>query len=139
MLNAVRLSSIFVLDQDKALDFYVGTLGLEVRVDQDLGFMRWLTVGVPGDSREILLERPGPPSMDQKTAEQVRELVSKGAGGGWIGFRTDDARNAYEILKERGVEFTDEVMDRGYGIDFGIRDPFGNALRIAQLPGPAQP
>ena len=48
-LSHPRLSSLFVLDQDQALDFYVGILGLEVAVDADLGFMRWLTVRVPGD------------------------------------------------------------------------------------------
>src|SRR4051812_36425590 len=59
-LSYPRLSSIYVLDQDQALDFYVGVLGLEVGTDADLGFMRWLTVRAPGDDREILLERPGP-------------------------------------------------------------------------------
>ncbi len=59
MLKALTISSIYVLDQQQALDFYVGKLGLEVNTDQDLGFMRWLTVSVPGDKpREILLERP---------------------------------------------------------------------------------
>ena len=135
MLTSTRLSSVFVLDQDEALDFYCDTLGLEVRVDQDLGFMRWLTVGVPGDDREILLERPGPPSMDDATAERVRELVTKGAGGGWIGFATDDARRAYDELAARGVEFTDEPTERSYGIDFGLRDPFGNAIRVVQHRG----
>jgi catechol 2,3-dioxygenase-like lactoylglutathione lyase family enzyme len=73
MLNNIRLSALFVLDQDEALDFYVGKLGLEVANDVDLGFMRWLTVQVPGQpDREILLESPGPPSMDDGTAEQVR-------------------------------------------------------------------
>ena len=62
MFNASASRQIFVLDQDQALDFYVGKLGLEVSADMDLGFMRWLTVRVPGDAeREILLERPGPP------------------------------------------------------------------------------
>jgi catechol 2,3-dioxygenase-like lactoylglutathione lyase family enzyme len=135
MLTSTRLSSIFVLDQDEALDFYCTTLGLEVKVDQDLGFMRWLTVGVPGDDREILLERPGPPSMDDATAEQVRELVTKGAGGGWIGFDTDDARRTYDELAARGVEFTDGPTERDYGIDFGLRDPFGNAIRVVQRRG----
>ena len=63
MLNALLISSIYVLDQDKALDFYVGKLGLEVNTDQDLGFMRWLTVNVPGDTRQILLEKPGAPAL----------------------------------------------------------------------------
>jgi catechol 2,3-dioxygenase-like lactoylglutathione lyase family enzyme len=132
MLTNTRLSQIFVLDQDQALDFYVGTLGLEVKQDIDLGFMRWLTVGVPGEDREILLERPGAPSLDDATAERVRELVAKGAGGGWIGFNTDDCQQAYDELKVKGVEFTDGPSERDYGTDFGIRDPFGNAIRILQ-------
>ena len=132
MITSTRLSSIFVLDQGEALDFYCNTLGLEVKVDQDLGFMRWLTVGVPGDDREILLERPGPPSMDDATAEQVRELVTKGAGGGWIGFDTDDARRTYDELAAKGVEFTDGPSERDYGIDVGLRDRCGNAIRVVQ-------
>jgi uncharacterized glyoxalase superfamily protein PhnB len=95
--------------------------------------MRWLTVCVPGHpEREILLERPGPPAMDDATAEQVRELVSKGAMGGWFGLLTDDCRKTYETLKERGVEFTDGPNEQPYGIDCGIRDPFGNKLRFVQ-------
>ena len=135
MFSRINLSSVFVLDQDEALEFYVGKLGLEVDTDQDLGFMRWLTVRVPGDpSRELLLERPGPPAMDDATAAQVRELVTKGSGGGWFGLATDDARKAYDTLKARGVELTEEPTERPYGIDFGLRDPFGNAIRIIQFP-----
>jgi catechol 2,3-dioxygenase-like lactoylglutathione lyase family enzyme len=134
--SSINVSQIFVLDQDEALDFYVGKLGLEVHTDSDLGFMRWLTVCVPGDrSRQILLERPGPPAHDEATAAQVGDLLTKGAGGGWFGLTTDDARGAYESLKARGVEITDEPTDKGYGVDFGIRDPFGNRIRIGQMHG----
>jgi catechol 2,3-dioxygenase-like lactoylglutathione lyase family enzyme len=137
-LTAVTLSSIYVLDQDQALDFYVNTLGLEVHTDQDLGFMRWLTVCVPGQrDRAILLERPGPPALDEGTAAQVRELVTKGAGGGWVGFATADARATYEVLKAKGVELTEEPTERPYGTDFGLRDPFGNNIRISQPPAGA--
>ena len=136
MLKNIRLSALFVLDQDEALDFYVGKLGLEVANDVDLGFMRWLTVQVPGDpDREILLENPGPPSMDDATAEQVRELITKGATGGWLGFTTDDCRKTYEELLAKGLEFTEEPTERGYGIDCALRDPFGNVVRITQLTG----
>jgi catechol 2,3-dioxygenase-like lactoylglutathione lyase family enzyme len=136
MFSRINLSSVFVLDQDEALDFYVNKLGMEVDTDQDLGFMRWLTVRVPGDhSRSLLLERPGPPAMDEATAAQVRELVTKGATGGWFGLATDDARKAYDTLKARGVELTEEPTERPYGTDFGLRDPFGNAIRIVQLNG----
>jgi catechol 2,3-dioxygenase-like lactoylglutathione lyase family enzyme len=134
MIKNVRISQIYVLDQDEALAFYVDKLGLKVNTDQDLGFMRWLTVSAPGDpDREILLERPGAPSLDDATAEQVREMLTKGAAGGHLFFTTDDARQTYQELVDRGVEMTDEPSERPYGIDFGLRDPFGNHIRIAQL------
>ncbi len=134
MYTAITQSQIFVLDQDQALDFYVNTLGLEVHTDADLGFMRWLTVNVPGDrTRQILLERPGPPAVDENTAEEVGDLVTKGAGGGWFALSTDDAQATYEALVARGVDITDEPTRKPYGIDFGIRDPFGNRIRIGQL------
>ena len=111
MLTTLSQSQIYVLDQDEALDFYVGKLGLEVVTDADLGFMRWLTVGVPGQpGREILLERPGPPALDEATAEQVRELITKGAMGGWLIFTTDDCRKTYEVLSAKGVEFIDDSL-----------------------------
>jgi catechol 2,3-dioxygenase-like lactoylglutathione lyase family enzyme len=136
MLNKTRISHIFVFDQDEALEFYVGKLGLEVADDIDMGFMRWLTVRVPGDDpdRIILLEKPGPPAMDAGTAEQVRELIAKGASGFAVGFTTDDARKTYDELKAKGVELTDGPNEQPYGIDFGGRDPFGNNFRIVQPP-----
>jgi catechol 2,3-dioxygenase-like lactoylglutathione lyase family enzyme len=134
MLDSINISHVFVFDQQEALDFYVGKLGLEVSNDLDLGVMRWLTVRVPGDpSRDILLELPGPPAIDHKAAEQVRELVSKGASGFTVGFTTSDAKKTYETLKAKGVEIVDELTERDYGTDFGLRDPFGNQLRIVQL------
>jgi catechol 2,3-dioxygenase-like lactoylglutathione lyase family enzyme len=136
-LSFTRLSSIFVLDQDEALDFYVGKLGLEVATDADLGFMRWLTVRVPGDQREILLERPGPPAHDPATADDVRALVSKGAGGGWLAFQVDDVDAAHDELVAQGVEITQPPTDMSYGRDFGARDPFGNNLRIGNVPVPS--
>jgi catechol 2,3-dioxygenase-like lactoylglutathione lyase family enzyme len=133
MFNSINISQIYVLDQDEALDFYVGKLGLEVNTDADLGFMRWLTVNVPGRSdREILLEKPGPPRLDEATAEQVRELLAKGAMGGSLFLTTDDCRKTYEALSAKGVEFTDEPTERPYGIDCGMRDPFGNSIRFSQ-------
>ncbi len=136
MLSSITQSQIYVLDQDEALDFYVGKLGLEVTNDVDLGFMRWLTVGVPGrPDQQILLELPGPPAMDPDTAAQVRELVAKGAMGGWFILRTDDAQATYETFRDRGVEITDGPNQQPYGIDFGLRDPFGNRIRVGQLPG----
>lgn len=65
-------------------------IGKEVKTDANLGFMRWLTVGPPGDDREILLEKPGAPVMDDASAAQVRDLLTKGRSGGHLFFQTDD-------------------------------------------------
>jgi catechol 2,3-dioxygenase-like lactoylglutathione lyase family enzyme len=133
MITSLNVASIFVLDKDEALDFYVNKLGLEKGSDVKQGNYRWLTVRVPGaEGTEIQLEEPGAPIHDEATAAQIRELVTKGAMGGLV-FRTDDARALYEDLKARGVtDFTQEPMDHFYGTDMGIRDPFGNAIRILQ-------
>jgi uncharacterized glyoxalase superfamily protein PhnB len=134
MYKTINMSSIFVLDLDKAIDFYVNTLGMKLTNDMDLGFMRWVTVGVPDQpGRDVLLELPGPPAMDEKTADQVREIVTKGATGFTLGLTTDDCKKTYETLKARGVEFTSQPEEHFYGTDFGLRDPFGNNLRIVQL------
>ena len=98
--------------------------------------MRWLTVRVPGQpGRDILLEKPGPPSMDDSTGKQVRELIAKGASGFSVGFTTSDCRKTYQTLLAKGVEFTQEPVEHPYGIDVGLRDPFGNHIRIVQLKG----
>jgi catechol 2,3-dioxygenase-like lactoylglutathione lyase family enzyme len=134
MLNRISHTFIHVLDQDEALDFYVGKLGMVVSTDADLGTMRWLTVKFPDQADvELVLMKPGPPAYDNETTEQIRELVSKGGGGGVI-FQTDDCRSTYEKLRAKGVEFTQEPVERFYGIDCGLRDPFGNPLRFTQPP-----
>ena len=133
MITKLNVTSIKVLDQDEALDFYVNKLGLELGQDFPQGPIRWLTVRVPGDpDTEIYLEKPGPPAQDEATAAQLRELIAKGAIG-FIAFQTEDVRGLYETLKARGVtDFTQEPTDHFYGTDMGIRDPFGNAIRILQ-------
>jgi catechol 2,3-dioxygenase-like lactoylglutathione lyase family enzyme len=133
MITRLNVTSINVLDKDEALDFYVNKLGLEVGQDIKQGSYRWLTVRVPGDpGTEISLEEPGPPAQDEATAAQLRELITKGAMGGLV-FQSDDVRSLYETLKARGVtDFTQEPTTRFYGTDMGVRDPFGNAIRILQ-------
>ena len=133
MITKIQVTTIYVLDKDEALDFYVNKLGLEVGDDFKQGSYRWLTVRVPGDPGIVVnLEEPGPPLHDEATGAQLRELVTKGALNGLV-FQTDDTRALFEALKERGVtDFTQEPTDHFYGTDMGIRDPFGNAIRILQ-------
>ena len=134
MITKLNVASIYVLDKDEALDFYVNKLGLEKGNDVQQGSYRWLTVRVPGSEggTEISLEQPGPPLHDEATAAQIRELVTKGALNGLV-LNTDDVQGLYETLKANGVtDFTQEPTKHFYGTDMGLRDPFGNALRIVQ-------
>jgi len=134
MITKLNVASIWVLDKDEALDFYVNKLGLEKGNDVRQGEYRWLTIRVPGENgaTEVSLEQPGSPLHDEVTAERIRDLVTKGALGGLV-FITDDAHGLYEQLKERGVtDFTQEPTEHFYGIDMGVRDPFGNPIRILQ-------
>jgi len=133
MITKLNVATIYVLDKDEALDFYVNKLGLEKGNDVRQGDYRWLTVRVPGEhGTEISLEQPGAPLHDESTAAQIRELITKGAMTGLV-FNTDDARGLYETLKSRGVtDFTQEPTEHFYGTDMGLRDPFGNAIRILQ-------
>jgi len=135
----IRLANaqVWVHDQDEALAFYTQKLGMEVRADvtlPEMGDFRWLTVGPPRqpDVSIVLMAIPGPPVMDEETADQVRSLMSKGFAG-TIFLTTDDCQASYEELKARGVEFTEEPEERPYGIDSGFRDPSGNAFRLTQV------
>jgi len=133
MTIRLNVASIYVLDKDEALDFYVNKMGFEKASDFRQGNYRWLTVRAPGQSGvEVSLEQPGAPLHYEATAEQIRDLVTKGALTGLVLY-TDDARGLYETLQERGVtDFTQEPIDHAYGTDMGLRDPFGNAIRILQ-------
>jgi len=130
-------AQLWVHDQDEALAFYTEKLGMEVRSDvtlPEMGDFRWLTVGPPGqdDVAITLMAIPGEPVMDAETADEVRNLVSKGFAG-TVFLTTDDVHASYEELKGRGVEFTETPEERPYGIDSGFRDPSGNSFRLTQV------
>jgi catechol 2,3-dioxygenase-like lactoylglutathione lyase family enzyme len=132
MITKLSHTTIWVLDQDEALDFYVGKLGFEVHTDERMDDFRWLTVAPPGQpDHELILLEPGPPMMDGETAAQVKELVAKGAlGPGVLG--TDDCRSTYEELRERDVQFLSEPSERSYGIEATLRDNSGNWFSMTQ-------
>jgi catechol 2,3-dioxygenase-like lactoylglutathione lyase family enzyme len=133
----IAVAQLWVHDQDEALEFYTKKLGLEVRTDAtlpELGDFRWLVVGPVGqpDVGIVLMAIPGPPVMDEQTADEVRHLMAKGFAG-TVFLSTDDVRADYEELKGRGVEFTEAPEQRPYGIDSGFRDPSGNSFRLTQV------
>jgi catechol 2,3-dioxygenase-like lactoylglutathione lyase family enzyme len=133
MFNAISITVVHVLDQDEALEFYVGKLGFQVCEDVDMGFMRWLTVSLPADpERQLMLEVPGPPGLSDEDARQLRNLITKGALGAACILTTSDCQGTYETLLARGVEFTQEPVKQPYGTDCALRDPFGNHIRVTQ-------
>ena len=75
--------------------------------------------------------------MDEATASQVRDLLTKGVTGGHLFFTTEDCQGTFDDLKGKGVEFTQEPTEMPYGIDCGLRDPFGNSIRFSQPTAPA--
>jgi catechol 2,3-dioxygenase-like lactoylglutathione lyase family enzyme len=123
MLKQLTHVQVWVHDQDEALAFYTEKLGMELRED----------VTVPGqdDVSITLMDIPGPPVFEEETRQKIVDLLTRGASGGLF-FSTDNAQQAYEELKGRGVEFTQEPTEQPYGIDAGFRDPSGNHFRMAQ-------
>lgn len=138
MTNTVNTVGLYVRDQDEALEFYVGKLGFEVHTDVRNGSYRWLTVRSPGqDGFQLGLFVPGPPTHDAATAQALQQLVAKGAMPPLV-LTVADCRAAYAQLRERGVEFTQEPIDRFGSVDAGFRDPAGNGWKMIQAAGGAQ-
>jgi catechol 2,3-dioxygenase-like lactoylglutathione lyase family enzyme len=136
MLKQLTHVQVWVNDQDEALKFYTEKLGMELREDvtvPEMGNFRWLSVGVPGqgDVAITLMAIPGPPVFEEETRQKIQDLLARGASGGLF-FTTDNAQKAYEELKGRGVEFTQEPTEQPYGIDAGFRDSSGNHFRMMQ-------
>jgi catechol 2,3-dioxygenase-like lactoylglutathione lyase family enzyme len=134
MNEGVNVVGLYVDNQDEALAFYVEKLGFTVHTDVRNGNYRWLTVQHPDQpSFQLGLFTPGPPMHDLATAQTLRARVAKGAMPPLV-LSVTDCRATYERLRERGVEFTQEPVDRYGSIDAGFRDPAGNGWKMIQAP-----
>lgn len=131
MNEGLDVVGLYVRDQDEALSFYVDKLGFEVQVDVRNGPYRWLTVRYPGQSVQLGLFRPGAPVHDPATADAIDLLVAKGAMPPLV-LRVDDCRAAHRRLAAKGVEFTQEPVERYGQVDAGFRDPSGNGWKMIQ-------
>ena len=93
---------------------------------------RWLTVQHPEQpSFQLGLFAPQPPTLDAATAQQMRELVAKGAMPPLV-MTVADCRATCEQWRARGVELTQEPIDRFGTVDAGFRDPSGNGWKLIQ-------
>lgn len=122
MLEKVVYVSVFVKDQDKALDFYTNVLGFEKRVENPTPDGRFLTVGLKGQDFELVLwpgtSGHGHPFQGRNTAAYTIE--------------TKDCRKAFEELKSRGVKFDTEVLEYPWGYVAVFQDRDGNVLQLRQ-------
>lgn len=137
MIQGLSHTSIFVDDQDTALDFYVNRLGMELKSDQKLpdGF-RWLTVSPKGQDLElILMNLATVPSLSGDDKAAIRSMQKRGVFGAGV-LRTADCRKTYDELTAKGVEFSSPPKDQFYAVEAILRDPFGNWF---SLTSPKQP
>ena len=123
-VNKVATVIIPVSDQDKALDFYVGKLGFEKRVEMPFGpgsEYRWIEVGLPDQDTTIALAPPreGEPTVGRETG---------------ISLQTDDIDGYHKRLRDAGVECDEQVQRMGDPVPpmFWFRDPEGNTLMVVQ-------
>jgi len=122
-INAIGIVCIPVSDQEKAIEFYVDTLGLEKRADVPFGNgYRWVEVAPEGSSTTVAI---APPPEGQPTGNAQTGII----------FHTSDVDAVHADLKAAGVDVDDEVSRMGDPVPpmFWLRDPEGNVLMIAEV------
>jgi catechol 2,3-dioxygenase-like lactoylglutathione lyase family enzyme len=126
----IYVTSVFVDDQRKALDFYTGTLGFEKKQDIPLGEASWLTVVSPEqpDGTELLLE----PSDHPAVGPYKNALVEDGIPA--ASFAVDDVQGEFDRLRSKGVRFTQEPMEMGGVTTAVFDDTCGNLIQMVRLP-----
>jgi catechol 2,3-dioxygenase-like lactoylglutathione lyase family enzyme len=134
MIRRMSHATIFVTNQQEALEFYRDKLGFKVHTDAMVGDdFRWLTMCANDqpDFEIVLMEPKAGMLMDEATATQLRSLIEKAVLGAGV-FNTDDCRATYEELKAKGVEFVSEPAQRPYGIEAVFKDNSGNWFSLTQ-------
>ena len=137
MIRRMSHASVFVTDQNQALEFYRDKLGFKVHTDATVGpDFRWLTMCTNDDPDfEIVLLEPKPGMMmDEDTSNTIRSLLAKGVLGAGV-FNTDNCQATYEEMKAKGVQFIAEPSERPYGIEAVFRDNSGNWFSLTQPTG----
>ncbi|MFG1681630.1 VOC family protein [Nonomuraea sp. NPDC049269] len=126
MLTNIMYVTVYVTDQDRALEFYTEGLGLEKRIDYPGPESRFLTVGVAGSPVEIVLWSHAP---------AAGQPIGKQPGGapGPIFLESDDLRKDFEVLRRRGVTFDQpEPEDYPFGVRIEAVDPDGNRISLRE-------
>jgi predicted enzyme related to lactoylglutathione lyase len=123
MFEKIIYTTLFVSDQDKALDFYTNVVGLEKKGENPTPQgPRFLSVGV-GDQDFQLLLWPGTPGQGEPVGERVPAAYT---------IATADIRGAVEVLESRGVQFETGVLEFPWGYIAVFTDPDGNRLQLRE-------
>ncbi len=134
MITRLAHASIYVLDQERAKDFYVNKLGMEVKMEIPIGpEAKWLTVSAKDQSDlEITLMPVNKNEMfSADSAAALTELIQNGTFGFGV-FESVDIHATYEELKQKGVEFTKPPTEEFYGIEAMFKDDSGNWFSLVQ-------
>lgn len=124
----IKLTSIYVDDQDKALAFYTDTLGFVKKADVTNGPYRWLTVASPEDPDGIELQLALNDDPAAKTYQQAKKEQSQPAAM----FHTSDLQADYDRLTSAGVTFTAPLMKEAWGSMAILDDTCGNLIQLTQ-------
>ena len=125
----IKLTTVYVDDQEKALRFYTDVLGFVKKADFSQGPYRWLTVASPEDPDGTELQL----ALNDKPATKTWQQAMFQQGERAANFFTDDAKADYDRMKARGAEFTMPPTDVPGSTIAMLNDTCGNLIQLTQL------
>jgi predicted enzyme related to lactoylglutathione lyase len=125
----IKVTSIFVDNQDKALRFYTEVLGFTKKNDFSQGPYRWLTVTPSGDANDVELQL----ALNNNPAAKTYQDAIFQQNSPAIMFFTDDIKGDYERVKSKGAEFTMPPTDVTGSTIAMLKDTCGNIVQLTQL------
>src|ERR1700676_1900661 len=125
----IKLTNVFVDDQDKALRFYTEGLGFARKTDFSQGKYRWLTVASPEEPEGTQLQL----ALNDNPAAKAYQQAIFQQGQPAAMFNTDDVKGDYERIKARGARFTMPPTDVTGSTIARLNDTCGNLIQITQL------
>jgi predicted enzyme related to lactoylglutathione lyase len=125
----IKVTSVYVDEQDKALRFYTEVLGFTKKSDFSQGHFRWLTVASPDEPDGVELQL----ALNDNPAAEAYQQAMFQQGKPAVMFFTDDVQADYERMKARGAEFTMPPKDVTASKIAMLNDTCGNLIQVTQL------
>ena len=127
----IKLTTVYVDDQDKALRFYTEVLGFTKKGDFSQGPFRWLTVASPEEPNGTELQL----ALNNNPAAKAFQEAIFQQGQPAAMFHSDSDKADYERIKAAGAEFTMPFYDVPYSTIAMVKDTCGNIIQLTQLRG----